>query len=87
MDNIYIYIYKWTSEYEWNIFEKNNSMPFLYFLSIYFTIRIKLKFHFQLKWNLNLKRNRVEEFILLENININNREKYIIIIIFLSIYT
>ena len=32
-----------------NIFEKNNSIPFLYFLSIYFTIRIKLKFHFQLK--------------------------------------
>lgn len=65
---------------QWNIFEKNNSIPFLYFLSIYFTIRIKLKFHFQLKRNLNLKRNRVEEFILLENININNREKYIIII-------
>lgn len=82
MDNIYIYIYM-DIRVQWNIFEKNNSIPFLYFLSIYFTIRIKLKFHFQLKWNLNLKRNRVEEFILLENININNREKYIIIIIFL----
>lgn len=45
---IYIYIYM-DIRVQWNIFEKNNSIPFLYFLSIYFTIRIKLKFHFQLK--------------------------------------